>query len=120
MPTPGKDYDVLLSHNSADEPEVETLARRLEDEAHLTPFLDKWDLVPGKPLQKELEHALDRSDTCAVFIGPTGIGPWHNEEIRSALDERVKHPGFRVVPVLLPGSTLPELGQLPRFLRRLT
>jgi len=87
MPTEGKDYDVFLSHNSADKLEVETLARRLEDEAHLTPFLDKWHLVPGNPWQEALERALDRSDTCAVFIGPTGIGPWHHEEMRSALDE---------------------------------
>jgi hypothetical protein len=120
MPTKGKDYDVFLSHNSTDKLAVESLARRLEDEAHLTPFLDKWHLVPGNPWQEELERALDRSDTCAVFIGPRGIGPWHNEELRSALDERVGHSGFRVVPVLLPGATLPERGQLPRFLRRLT
>src|SRR5262245_55727495 len=102
MPTQGKDYDVFLYHNSADKPEVEPRARSLEAEAHLTPCLDKWHLVPGNPWQEELEDALDRSDTCAVLIGPTGIGPWHNEEMRSALDERVKHPGFRVVPVLLP------------------
>jgi TIR domain len=120
MPTKGKDYDGFLSHNSADKLAVEALARRLADVAHLTPFLDKWHLIPGNPWQEELEQALDRLDTCAVFIGPRGIGPWHNEELRSALDGRMGHPGSRVVPVLLPGATLPERGQLPRFLRRLT
>jgi len=34
-------YDVFLSHHSADKDAVEILARRLEDEAALHPFLDK-------------------------------------------------------------------------------
>jgi hypothetical protein len=40
-------YDVFLSHYIIDKPEVEALAKRLEDEAGLKPFLDKWHLVPG-------------------------------------------------------------------------
>ena len=99
---------------------VEALAHRLEDEAHLTPWLDKWHLVPGEPWQEALEQALDASRTCAVFIGPSGLGPWENEEMRSALQTRVSQTGFRVVPVLLPGATMPERGLLPRFLSRLT
>jgi hypothetical protein len=116
----GKTYDVFLSHNSVDKPLVELLARRLEDDEHLRPFLDTWHLVPGNPWQEEVEDALNASSTCAVFIGPSGVGPWHNEELRSALDDRATQLGFRVIPVLLPGATLPERGQLPRFLRRLT
>jgi hypothetical protein len=116
----GKRYDVFLSHNSADKDAVEALARRLEDVAHLQPFLDKWHLVPGNTWQEELEQALDDSRTSAVFIGPNGIGLWENEEMRSALDTRVNQSGYRVVPVLLPGATMRERGQLPRFLSRLT
>ena len=115
-----KSFDVFLSHNSADKAVVELLAGRLEDEGHLKPFLDKWHLIPGNPWQEELEKALDSSRTCAVFIGPTGIGPWENEEMRSALETRVGQPAFRVVPVLLPGATMPDLSSLPRFLSRLT
>ena len=113
-------FDVFLSHSTADKLAVEVLAGRLEDEAHLKPFPDRWHLVPGNPWQEELEKALDNSRTCAVFIGPTGIGPWENEEMRSALDTRVVQPTFRVVPVLLPGATMPERSRLPRFLSRLT
>jgi energy-coupling factor transporter ATP-binding protein EcfA2 len=113
-------FDAFLSYSRNDKSAVEELARRLVDEAKLKPWLDKWNLIPGEPWQEELEEALDRSHTCAVFIGPGCIGPWQNEEMRSALDTRVKKPGFRVVPVLLPGASLPERGQLPRFLSRLT
>jgi hypothetical protein len=113
-------YDVFLSHTSAAKDAVEAIARRLEDEATLSPFLDKWHLIPGNPWQEELEQALDTSRTCAVFIGPHGMGPWENVEMRSALDDRVKRSGFRVIPVLLPGAVLPERGTLPRFLSSLT
>ena len=113
-------YDVFLSHSSADKDAVEAIARHLEDEAALHPFLDKWHLIPGNPWQEELEQALDTAGTCAVFIGPEGVGPWENEEMRSALNDRVTRPGFRVIPVLLPGAVLPQQGRLPRFLASLT
>jgi hypothetical protein len=113
-------YDVFLSHNSADKPAVEAIARRLRELAHLEPFLDKWHLVPGEPWQEALEEAIDASRSCAVFLGPAGMGSWENEEMRAALGIRVQQPSFRVIPVLLPGASLPERGRLPRFLSRLT
>ncbi len=100
-------YDVFLSHSSADKPAVEDLARRLR-ELGIEPFLDKWHLVPGEPWQEALEEALDASRTCAVFLGPTGLGAWQNEEMRSALETRVSDRAFRVIPVLLPGSFEPR------------
>ena len=114
------EYDVFLSHNSADQESVEIIARRLREAVHLEPFLDRWHLVPGEPWQEALEQALDTSRSCAVFLGPAGLGTWENEEMRAALDIRAGRPDFRVIPVLLPGARLPERGRLPRFLARLT
>ena len=71
-------------------------------------------------MAEALEEALDNSETCAVFLGPMGLGPWENEEMRSALDERVKDKSLRVIPVLLPGADAKDNKTLPRFLRRLT
>ncbi len=113
-------YDVFLSHNSADKPAVLDLARRLQDEAGVRPFIDAWHLVPGAPWQEALEEAIDTSATCAVFLGPAGFGTWENEEMRAALSRRASEQTFRVIPVLLPGAKLPERGRLPRFLSRLT
>ena len=48
-------YDVFLSHNSADKPAVERLAQKLRDEAELTPFLDKWNLISGEPWQEAVD-----------------------------------------------------------------
>jgi hypothetical protein len=119
-PSPQHRYDVFLSHHSSDKPQVEHLAARLEDEAKLKPFLDKWHLTPGQPWQEELEQALDQSQTCAVFLGPQGLGAWENEEMRAALDDRVSNKEIRVIPVLLPGADPQDARTLPRFLRRLT
>jgi len=112
-------YDVFLSHNSCDKSMIEIIATRLK-EARLKPFLDKWHLVPGDPWQEGLELALQNSATCAVFLGPNGLGPWENEEMRSALDRRVHDQYFRVIPVILPGEKSKTPPTLPPFLSRLT
>jgi hypothetical protein len=112
-------YDVFLSHASRDKPQVEELARRLR-RRRLKPFLDKWHLVPGEPWQEALEEALDQSRTFAIFLGPGALGPWQNEEMRDALDTWARDKSRRVIPVLLPGASMPEKQALPHFLRRLT
>ncbi len=113
-------YDVFLSHNGKDKPAVEHLARLLRDEHSLKAWLDKWNLVPGEAWQDALEDALDDCQTFAVFLGPSGIGPWENEEMRSAIEERVQDKNRRVIPVLLPGAPGNKDLKLPRFLRRAT
>ncbi len=111
---------VFLSHNSADKAAVEYLAEKLAQEPDITPWFDRWNLIPGDPWQEALEEALDHCDVCLVFVGPTGIGPWQNEEMRDAIDRRVARDTvpFRVVPLLLPGAEKGERGALPRFLSR--
>ncbi len=110
-------FDVFLSHNSADKPAVEELARRLV-KAGLRPWLDTWNLIPGQPWQAAIEEALRACAACAVFIGPSGAGPWQNEEMRAAIDRRVGESagGFPVIPVLLPGAERGERSRLPTFL----
>jgi tetratricopeptide (TPR) repeat protein len=113
-------FDVFLSHNGKDKPAVENIARLLRDEYNLKAWLDKWHLVPGEAWQEGLEDALDECQTFAVFLGPSGIGPWENEEMRSAIEERVQDKNRRVIPVLLPGAPDNRDLKLPRFLRRAT
>ena len=112
-------FDVFLSHNGKDKPAVEILAHKLEAKG-FTVWLDKWNLIPGNPWEEEIEEALDQCQTFAVFVGPSGIGPWENEEMRSALEDRVQDRNRRVIPVLLPGAPDNKNQKLPRFLRRTT
>jgi hypothetical protein len=112
---------VFLSHSSADKPAVEALALRLGREG-FEPWLDHWHLIPGDPWLPALEEALDRAAACAVFVGPSGFSPWQNEEMRAAIDRRVRDSGknFRVIPVLLPGAEWAERSSLPQFLATTT
>jgi tetratricopeptide (TPR) repeat protein len=119
LPLEKKQYHVFLSYSNSDRTQVEEIARRLLA-VELKPFFDKWSLIPGNPWQEALEEALDNSETCAVFLGPSGLGPWQNEEVRSALDNRLKDKTFRVIPVLLPGANSEDEETLPKFLSRLT
>ncbi len=112
-------FDVFLSHNGKDKPAVEILAHKLEAKGFKV-WLDKWNLIPGEPWQEGLEEALDNCQTYTVFVGPSGIGPWENEEMRVAIEERVKDKKRRVIPVLLPGAPDNTSLKLPRFLTRLT
>ena len=99
---------------------MDEIARQLV-KAGLQPWLDEWNLIPGDPWQEAIEKALVSCATCAVFVGPSGTGPWQNEEMRAAIQRRVsersasKRP-FRVIPVLLPGAERGERSQLPTFL----
>src|SRR5580692_10754560 len=114
-------FHVFLSHSNADKPAVEELARRFAKEG-IQAWLDKWHLIPGDPWQPALEKALAESRTCVVFVGPSGFGPWQNEEMRAAIDQRVRDSGrrFRVIPVLLPGAERAERSSLPSFLAATT
>ena len=112
-------YDAFLSYNSSDKQQVAEIARWLVVEAKLTIWFDEWNLIPGHPIQEELENALASSMCCVFFLGQSGMGPWQNEEMRTAQAEQVSRRIRRVVPVLLPGSVRPlQESNLPGFLRR--
>jgi hypothetical protein len=116
----GEHYQVFLSHASRDKPFVRQVAERLQRDG-ISFFLDEANLVPGMPWQVALEQALRASDSCAVFIGDEGLGPYHTLEMRAAISEQAEaNRGFRVIPVLRPGQKRPSERELPSFLKQLT
>lgn len=94
---------VFLSHNSVDKPHVEALAHRLLD-AGIEPWLDKWNLVPGKPWLPALEEALANARAIVVCIGATGLGQYQDAEVQRALSQALRDPARLVIPVLLPNA----------------
>ena len=56
---PQAEFDVFLSHNSADKPEVLKLATKLKDMG-FNPWLDAWHLVAGEQWLPAIEPALQR------------------------------------------------------------
>jgi WD40 repeat protein len=113
------EYDVFISHASADLAAAEKLAQLLKDRG-LKPWLDEWDLVLGEPWQEAIEAALARCAACAVLFGPGATGPWQKEELRTAIQNQVEGGALRVIPVLLPDAARPDRSRLPAFLTRRT
>lgn len=109
-------YDVFLSYRGDERARVLEIAENLQA-IGLRPWVDVWDLVPGRPWQEELEKAIGSIKTAAIFFGANGLGPWEDREMRAFLEEFVRVRA-RVIPILLPGAADQPL--LPIFLRAFT
>lgn len=111
-------FHAFLSYCSSDLPLVQTVAEALRQTHRLRLFFDRWCVSPGDLWQEALEGGLAASRAVVVFLGPSNITPWQNEELRAAVEARVRDPEIRLVPVLLPGAADGVVRQLPGFLAR--
>ena len=110
------EFDVFLCHNWADKPAVKKIAQRLMT-AGIVPWLDEWELPPGRPWQPLLEQQIAHIKSAAVFVGSAGIGPWQEQEINGFLRQFVRRSS-PVIPVLLENA--PDTPALPLFLEAMT
>jgi hypothetical protein len=110
-------YDVFLSHHSADKAVVEEIAMHLREEG-LSVFLDSDSLEPGEAWMAALEAALQASCAFMICVGPSGIGPWTEQELHVALDRAARESAFAVIPVLLPGASRSQQDEVSLFLRQ--
>ncbi|MGH2770266.1 MAG: TIR domain-containing protein, partial [Actinomycetota bacterium] len=98
-----RQFDVFLSHNGRDILMVERIAERLRREG-LEPWLSTWHIPPGARWQEAILEGLDASGSCAVLVGPHGLGDWAREELAVAQDRAAKDRKYRLFMVLLPGA----------------
>ncbi len=105
-------YDIFLCYKSEDKRAVKDIGNQLRDWG-ITPWLDMWDIPPGRPWQREIEKQIETIPSAAVFVGQAGIGPWQQLEIEAFLREFVSR-GCPVIPVLLPDAH--DKPKLPPFL----
>lgn len=61
------EYDVFLSHASADKPAVRELAERLEGDG-LRVWLDEWVIQPGDLVSLKVEQGLESSRTLVLVM----------------------------------------------------
>jgi GTPase SAR1 family protein len=106
------DFDVFLCHNSKDKPQVMAIGERLKERGIL-PWLDAWEIRPGARWQQELRRVIRSVKTVAVFIGPSGAGPWQELEVESLLGDFARR-GKPIIPVILEGRQ--GSPRLPAFL----
>jgi hypothetical protein len=95
-----EEFDVFLCHYGQDKPAVKEIGEQLKVRGIL-PWLDEWQLVPGRPWQMGLEEQIGKIRAAAVFVGEKGIGPWQDMEVRAFISEFVNR-GCPVIPVILP------------------
>jgi hypothetical protein len=79
-------------------------------------WMDKSNILPGDEWEVEIEQAMGKCKVYLALWGASGAGPWHHDEMRRAVQRRIRD-GLRVIPVLLPGCADPE--QMPEVLQRL-
>lgn len=118
----GKDatnhFDVFLCYNRQDRPAVIEIGEQLKEKG-LLPWLDEWNVRPGFSWQAELEKQITNVRSVAVFVGPSGQGPWQSHEImaflRRLVEEKRKDREFPIIPVILRECTSPP--KLPTLLQ---
>jgi tetratricopeptide (TPR) repeat protein len=104
-------YDVFLSYNSRDRAAVQRIARALE-KSGLKVWAD-WKMPSGSVWLTEIETVIRQARSAAFFVGPAGMGEWHETE-RQAFHVR----RTRIIPVILPGVAADF--EPPPFLERLS
>jgi hypothetical protein len=101
-------YDVFLSHNSADKPQVRQLAKRLRN-AEITVWFDEWIIQPGDDIYLAIEHGLETSKTLILCMSPAAFGSdWVSLERSTALFRDPSNQGRRFLPLLLANCELPD------------
>ncbi|MEO1259876.1 MAG: TIR domain-containing protein [Bacteroidota bacterium] len=105
-------FDVFLCHNSQNKKTIKRIGNQLK-EFGLLPWLDEWEIVPGRPWQEALENQIKNIKSVAVFIGPEGIGPWQHSEMNAFL-RKFHQQRTPIIPVILP--TCQNTPELPVFL----
>jgi hypothetical protein len=109
-------FDVFLCHNSQDKEVLREVNSKLKT-AGIKTWFDEEQLPPGRLWQELLEEQIGQIKTAAVFVGPSGMGPWQDMEIRAFLTEFVKRR-CPIIPVILAECSF--VPQLPIFLRQFT
>lgn len=107
------DYDVFFCYNSDNRTEVDRIARECRN-ALILPWIDHQALRPGSDWQSVIETVLMRIPAVAVFIGPDGVGPWQDKEVRTVLQRFANRSDPIVVPVIL--HDVEGTPKLPPFL----
>ena len=110
------DYDVFLCHVSGDRYKVREIGQALRMRG-LLPWFDEWEARPGQRWQQVLAKQIGKIKSVAVFVGPSGIGPWQDQEVRSMLRLFAERQ-VSIIPVLLEGAE--QFPTLPIFFERLS
>ena len=66
-------FDVFLAHSSKDKPLIRQIYQKLTAQG-IRPWLDEEGIAPGTKFQDEIQQAIGRIKTTAIFLGQGGLG----------------------------------------------
>jgi len=106
-------FDVFLSHNSKDKPQVRLLADRLKS-AGLRVWFDEWNIRSGDIIALKVDEGLDQSRVLVLCISANALASgWVALERSTAVHRDPSNAGRRFIPLLLNNCELP--GTLRRY-----
>jgi tetratricopeptide (TPR) repeat protein len=101
-------YDVFLSHNKADKPQVRRLAKRLK-KAGLQVWFDEWVIQAGDQILLAIERGLEASRSLVLCLSPNALGSeWVTMERTTVLFRDPTNANRRFIPVLLADCEIPD------------
>jgi TIR domain len=101
-------YDVFLSHNTGDKPQVCRLAERLK-KAGLRVWFDEWVMRPGDDIYVAIEHGLGAAWVQVLCLSPAALGSdWVTLERSTVLFRDPTNAGRRFIPLVLIDCELPD------------
>ncbi|HEY7444561.1 MAG TPA: toll/interleukin-1 receptor domain-containing protein, partial [Vicinamibacterales bacterium] len=103
-----------MSYASEQKADAEAVAFSLRSRGHMV-FFDRDDLPEGTSYDDRIAAAVDRSDLMIFLISPAAVaeGRYTLTELRFAR-YKWRHPGGRVLPVMMEATPLPAV---PSYLR---
>ncbi|MES2708474.1 MAG: toll/interleukin-1 receptor domain-containing protein [Verrucomicrobiota bacterium] len=103
MPSDFK-FDVFLSHNSSDKPNVQRLKA-----AGLRVWLDDWVIKAGDIIPLKVNEGLEHSRVLLLCISPAALASgWVALERSTAIHRDPSNAGRRFIPLLLADRDLPD------------
>ena len=95
------EYDVFLSHASADKAAVRELAQRLKGDG-LRVWLDEWVIQPGDSIPLAIEQGLESSRTLVLVMSQAAFdSEWVTLERHTALFRDPTNQQRRFIPLRL-------------------
>jgi hypothetical protein len=99
----------FISYSTSDRVRATQLATTIAQATGHHVFLDHWELKPGERLRDRLAASIGKSGALVLLVSKASLASaWVKEEIELAVRRAEDDPRFRIIPVLLESTELPE------------
>ncbi len=98
---------IFISYSADDKSFADRLKR--EFAAAGLEIADPGDIPPGEDFGMFFSKAIDNAEIAMFLVGKAGVTSDRTQEIIRAIEHKRSQPKFRIIPVLLPGSSSASL-----------